>query len=109
MAIEYSSILPSPLAAPTMSVSPEQIPRIDLVLHIIQAAIVAIRNDSLTLFLELFKIIYNHAAKEGAAIFQSRLVDDHRSTLCLNALHDTLDAALAEIIGIGLHGQAIDT
>ena len=54
----------------------EQVAGIDLVLYIIQTAVIAVGNDSLTTFLKLLKVIHNFAAKEGAAILQRRLVDD---------------------------------
>lgn len=44
-------------------VSAEQIASVNLVLHVIQAAIITIYNDSLAAFLELVKVIYNSVTK----------------------------------------------
>lgn len=88
-------------------VSTEQVAGIDLLLHIVQAAIVAVGNNGLAALLELVQIVDNLAAKEGSAILQSRLVDDHSRAFCLDALHDALDRRLAEVIRVGLHGQAV--
>lgn len=90
-------------------VSTEQVAGIDLLLHIVQAAIVAVGNNGLAALLELVQIVDNLAAKEGSAILQSRLVDDHSGTLRLNALHDALDRALAEVVRVRLHGKTEDT
>ena len=37
------------------------------------------------------------------------VVDDDLGSLRLDALHDALDGALAEVIAVRLHRQAIDT
>ena len=90
-------------------VSTEQVAGIDLLLHIVQAAIVAVGNNGLAALLELVQIVDNLAAKEGSAFLQSRLVDDHSGTLRLNALHDALDLARAEVVRVRLHGKTEDT
>ena len=41
--------------------------------------------------------------------FRAWFIDDNRRTLGLDALHHTLNGALAEVVGVGLHGQAIHT
>ena len=38
---------------------------------------------------------------------QRGLVDHHEDALCLHALHDALDGARAEVIGVGHHRQAV--
>lgn len=88
-------------------VSAEQVAGVDLVLHIIQAAIIAVGNDSLTTFLKLLKVIHNFAAEEGRAILQSRLIDNDRCSFGLNALHNALNRGLAEVVRVGFHGQAV--
>ena len=40
---------------------------------------------------------------------QRGLVDHHGHALGLHALHDALDGARAEVVGVGLHRQAVDT
>ena len=39
---------------------------------------------------------------------QRGFVDHHGHALDLHALHDALDGARAEIVGVGLHRQAVD-
>lgn len=39
---------------------------------------------------------------------QCGLVDHHGHALGLHALHDALDGARAEVVGVGLHRQAVD-
>lgn len=89
-------------------VSTEQVAGIDLLLHIVQAAIVAVGNNGLAALLELVQIVDNLAAKEGSAILQSRLIDDNCRALGLDTLHDALNGRLTEVVGVGLHGQAVD-
>lgn len=35
-------------------------------------------------------------------------MDHHEDALCLHALHDAMDGARAEVVGVGLHRQAVD-
>ena len=90
-------------------VPPEQIPRIHLLLHVIQHSLIAISDNSVGAFLEPLNVIHDQAAEEGGTVGQGGLVDDHGGALGLDALHDALDAGLAEIVGVGLHGQAVHT
>ena len=53
------------------------------------------------------EVIYNNAAKEGAAILQRWFVNNNLCPLCLNALHNALNAALTEVVGVRFHRQAI--
>ena len=73
------------------SVSAEQIPCVDLVLHIVKACIVAVGQNGLTLPLELVEIVDHHRAEEGLAILQRRLIDNDLCALGLDALHDALN------------------
>ena len=91
------------------SIPAEQIARIDLLLHVIQTAVISVGKNSLTTLLKRLKVIDNLAAKERRAIFQRRLVDDDRRSLCLDTLHNPLNRGLAEVIRIGLHRQAVNT
>ena len=72
-------------------ISSKNISCIDLILHIIQTNIVAVGDDGMALCLEYFEVVLYSTAEEGAAFFQSWLIDNYLSTLCLNTLHDTLD------------------
>lgn len=80
------------------SVSPEQVAGVDLLLYIIEAAIIAVGNDGLTPLFERLKVVYHLAAKEGRAVLQRRLVDDDGRALGLDPLHDALNAAGVEIV-----------
>ena len=88
-------------------VTSEQVTGVDLVLDIIETAVIAVGDDGLTALLERGEIVHNLAAEEGRSVFQSRFVDDDGSTLGLDALHDPLNGGLAEVVGVGLHGQAV--
>ena len=59
--------------------------------------------------LEFLEVVDYQGAEEGGAVFECRLVDDDGGALGLDPFHDTLDARLAEVVGMTLHGQAIDT
>ena len=61
------------------------------------------------LLLESLEVVDNLAAEEGRAVGKSRLIDDDFGSLSLDALHDALDGGLAEVVGVGLHGETIDT
>ena len=89
------------------SVPLEEIPGIHLIPHIIQHFIIAVRNDSTALLLELLHIIHHQTAEESGTILQRRLVNDNLCPFGLNTLHNPLDTALAEIIGVRFHGEAI--
>ena len=70
-------------------------------------AVVAVGYDCLALSLEFLKVVYHQASEEGRAVLQRRLVDYHLGAFGLYTLHDALYAALAEVVGVRLHGQAI--
>ena len=57
--------------------------------------------------LELVKVIYDCGAEECRAVFKCRFVDDDFRALGLDALHHALNGALAEVVGVRLHCQAI--
>ena len=87
----------------------EDISCIDFVYHVIQAGVVPICNNRFTLLFKLRQIIHHLTSEERLAIGNRRFVDDDLCTLGLDALHDALDGALAEVIAVGLHGEAVDT
>lgn len=91
------------------SVPQKNVPCIDLVLHIIQARVIAVGDNGLGLLFEGIQIVDYTAAKEGAAVFEGGFIDDDIGSLGLDTLHDALDGRLAEIVRAGLHRQAIDT
>ena len=49
-----------------------------------------------------------HLRAEELRRVQRGLVDHHGHALGLHALHDALDGARAEVVGVGLHRQAVD-
>ena len=61
----------------------------------------------MTLSLELSKIINDFASEESAAVFKCRFIDNYLRSFCLYALHNPLNAALAEVVAIAFHCQAI--
>ena len=92
-----------------MLITLKNIACINLILHIIQTLVIAVCNDSLTRFLELLQIINHNAAKEFLSIFQSRLINDDSCAFGFDALHDTLNGTLAEVITVTLHRQPVNT
>lgn len=48
--------------------------------------------------LEFFKVVDHFAAKECGSVLERGLVDDDRGTFRLDALHDALDGAGAEVV-----------
>ncbi len=63
----------------------------------------------MALCLELLQVVHHLAAEEGAAVFEGWLINDYLCTLCLDALHDALDGTLAEVVGVRLHREAVDS
>lgn len=89
-------------------ISPEQIPCVYFILDISKRVhIESICQNDITFVLKLLQIINHKAAEELTTILQRRLKDDDWDTLCLDALHNTLDCGGAEVIAIALHGQPI--
>lgn len=78
----------------------EQIPRIHSFSNIIQAAVITVGNDCLTLLLERVKVIDDFAAEERFAVLESRFIDDDFGTLGFDAFHDALDGTLSEVVGV---------
>lgn len=73
------------------SISPENIPCINFLLHVIQTDIIAIGDDGLTLCFECCKIVDYMTAKECAAVFQGWLVNDDLGTFGFDAFHNPLN------------------
>ena len=85
----------------------EEVPGIYFILHVVQHVIVAVRYDGTAFFFEGVHIIHHPAAEEGASIFQGGLIDDDVRPFGFDPLHDALDGALAEVVGVGLHGEPV--
>jgi len=89
-------------------INPIQISGIYFLPDIIQTAVIPVRNNSITMALEHSQVIHHFATEERRAVLQCRFVNNNRCALCLDALHNTLNGALAEVIRIVLHCQPID-
>ena len=90
-------------------VTTEKVAGIDFFFDIIQTGIVTVCNNCLADFLELAQVNDNPAPEEGAAIFQGGFVDDDGGSFGFDALHDTLNGGLTEVIGICFHGQSVNS
>ena len=91
-----------------MLISAEDVPGVDLFLHVVEGRIVAVRDDTAAHVLELLEVVDDLGAEEGRSVLERRLVDDDRRAFRLDALHDALDRRLPEVVRVGLHGQAVD-
>lgn len=85
----------------------KQIPRIHLVRHVRELVAPAVGDDHVAAGLEGLQVVRDLGAKELRRV-QRGLVDHHGHALGLHALHDALDGARAEVVGVGLHRQAVD-
>lgn len=83
-----------------MSVSLEDVARIDFGVDVLQAGIEAVGDDGVGKGLESVQVVDNKAAEEGGAVFERRLVDYHFGALGLDALHHALDRGLAEVVAV---------
>ena len=93
---EYSPLVPL-----------KQIPRVYLVRYVGELVAPAVCDDNVAAGLEGLQIMRDLGAEELRRI-QRGLVDHHGHALGLHALHDALDGARAEVVGVGLHRQAVD-
>ena len=92
---------PSPL------VPLKQIPRIHLVRHVSELVAPAVGDDHVAAGLEGLQVVRDLGPEELRRV-QRGLVDHNGHALGLHALHDALDGARAEVVGVGLHRQAVD-
>ena len=97
------------MCAQGQSIPAEYVAGVNLLFNIGQRIIETIRNDGLAQLFEQGEIVHHTTSEEGGAIFQSRLVDNHLGTLSLDAFHNALNGRLAEIVGIGFHGESVYT
>ena len=84
----------------------KQIPRIHLVRHVRKLVAPAVGHDHVAAGLEGPQVV-GHLGAEELRRVQRGLVDHHGHALGLHALHDALDGARAEVVGVGLHRQAV--
>ena len=89
-------------------ISSEEVSCINFVLYISEFIGKTICNNNITVCLESVKIFFNFASKESI-ISQSWFINDNLCTFGFQALHDTLNRRLAEVIGVGLHSKAVYT
>ena len=95
-----------PSAVSTPLVPLKQIPRVDLVRHVRELVAPAVGHDHVAAGLEGLQVV-GHLGAEELRRVQRGLVDHHGHALGLHALHDALDGARAEVVGVGLHRQAV--
>ena len=85
----------------------KQIPRVDLVRHVRELVAPAVGDDHVAAGLEGPQVV-GHLGAEEIRRVQRGLVDHNWHALGLHALHDALDGACAEVVGVGLHRQSVD-
>lgn len=85
----------------------KQIPRVHLVRHVRELVAPAVGHDHVAAGLEGLQVV-GHLGAEELRRVQRGLVDHHGHALGLHALHDALDGARAEVVGVGLHRQAVN-
>lgn len=85
----------------------KQIPRVDLVRHVRELIASTVGDDHVAAGLEGLQVV-GHLGAEELRRVQRGLVDHHGYSLGLHALHDALDGASAEVVGVGLQRQAVD-
>ena len=90
-------------------VATEEVASVNLGLNVIEDGIVAVGDDGIALCLELIHIVDHLTTKERGSIGKGGFVDNDCGSLGFDAFHHTLNAALTEIVGIGLHGEAEHT
>lgn len=90
-----AQVCPSPL------VPLKQIPCRNLVLNACEFVAPAVGHDNVVVGLEDLRVMH-HLAHEELRRVRRGFVDHHGHALDLHALHDALDAARAEVIGVGL-------
>ena len=75
----------------TALISSKKVSGIDFIHYIIQAAVIAVGNDTVTYFLKFFQISNDPVPEESGPRLQSRLVNDDLRSLGTDPLHDALD------------------
>ena len=85
----------------------KQIPRVHPVRNVRELVAPAVGHDHVALCLEGLQVVRDLGPEELRRV-QRGLVYHHGHALGLHALHDALDGARAEVVGVGLHRQAVD-
>lgn len=98
---------PSSASQPSPLIPLKQIARVHLVRHVRELVAPAVGDDHVAPCLEGIQVV-GHLGAEELRRVQRGLVDHHGHALGLHALHDALDGARAEVVGVGLHRQAVD-
>ena len=80
----------------------KQIAGIHLVHHVRELVAPAVGDDHVAAGLEGLQVV-GHLGAEELRRVQRGLVDHHGHALGLHALHDALDGARAEVVGVGIH------
>lgn len=89
-------------------ISSKNISGVDLWGDVVEGRVVAVGNDGVALILEASKVVHDLRAEEHCAIFEGWFVDDNLCTFSLDALHHALHGALAEVVRVALHREAVD-
>ena len=84
----------------------KQIPGVHLVRHVRELVAPAVGHDHVAAGHEGLQVV-GHLGAEELRRVQRGLVDHHGHALGLHALHAALDGARTEIVGVGLHRQAM--
>ena len=92
-----------------MSVAAEDVAGVDFGFDVVQAGVVAVCDDGVRLCFEFLQVVYYQTSEEGGAVLERRLVDYHLRSLGFDALHDSLNRRLPEVVRIRFHGQAINS
>lgn len=100
----HKARVPAAVGSPLVSL--KQIPRVDLVRYVRELVAPAVGDDHVAAGLEGLQVVGYLGAEELRRV-QRGLVDHNGHALGLHALHDALDGARAEVVGVGLHRQAV--
>lgn len=79
----------------------KQVPRKRLVRHVFEHVAQAVGHYHVSAGFEGLQVVCDLGAEELRRVRRGH-VDHHGHALCLHALHDALDGARAEVVGVGL-------
>ena len=79
-------------------VSAEDVSCVDFFFDVVEGRIIAVGDDAAAHILEFLQVIDDLGAKEGGSVLERGLINDNSGSLGLDALHDTLDRRLPEIV-----------
>ncbi len=88
---------------------PEQISCIHFLFTSSRQGIITVCKDCVCGFLEFIQVIYDFTAEKCASIFEGWLINDNGGAFGFDPLHDPLNTALAEVIGIAFHGKTVNS